>query len=116
MMGVAQHDLGAPVMKATSGIVVLTKSDLAEKEETPCLRCGKCVEACPLNLIPMRLARYAQLNRFEDAEQMNITVCMECGTCAYTCPANIPLVQWLRLGKQTVINMQRNRTLDQQKN
>ncbi len=111
MMGVAQFDLHAPVMKATSGILVLTKDEAAENPETPCLRCGQCIGACPLNLMPTKLARYSQLNRFEDAEGAGITVCMECGTCAYTCPANIPLVQWIRLGKQKVLQMQKERAV-----
>jgi electron transport complex protein RnfC len=110
MMGFAQFDLHAPVMKATSGILVLTKDEVAENPETPCLRCGQCVGACPLNLMPTKLARYSQLNRFDDAEGAGITVCMECGTCSYTCPANIPLVQWIRLGKQKVLQMQREKT------
>jgi len=109
MMGVAQFDLQAPVMKATSGILVLTKEEVAENPETPCLRCGQCVGACPLNLVPTKLARYSQLNKYEEAENADVTVCMECGTCAYTCPANIPLVQWIRLGKQKVLEMQRER-------
>jgi Na+-translocating ferredoxin:NAD+ oxidoreductase subunit C len=109
MMGVAQFDLHAPVMKATSGILVLTKDEVAENPETPCLRCGQCVGACPLNLMPTKLARYSQINRFDDAEGAGITVCMECGTCSYTCPANIPLVQWIRLGKQKVLQMQREK-------
>lgn len=109
MMGVAQFDLHAPVMKATSGILVLTKEEVTENPETPCLRCGQCVGACPLNLMPTKLSRYSQLQRYEDAEGADITVCMECGTCAYTCPANIPLVQWIRLGKQKVLEMQRER-------
>lgn len=109
MMGVAQYDLSAPVMKATSGIVVLTRDEVNKVEETPCLKCGKCIDVCPLNLLPTRLARYVQLDRFEDAEQYGITVCMECGTCAFSCPANIPLVQWLKLGKQRVIQIQRER-------
>ena len=109
MMGVAQFDLHAPVMKATSGILVLTKDEVAENPETPCLRCGQCVGACPLNLMPTKLARYSQLNRFDDAEGAGITVCMECGTCSYTCPANIPLVQWIRLGKQKVLQMQKRK-------
>jgi electron transport complex protein RnfC len=94
-------------MKATSGILVLTEEEVNENEETPCLKCGKCIEVCPLGLMPTKLARYSQLDRLEEAEGLDITVCMECGTCAYTCPANIPLVQWIRLGKKRVIDMQR---------
>ena len=106
MMGTAQYDLSAPVVKAISGIVVLTKKDIDAKEETACLRCGRCISVCPLNLMPTRLARYTQLGNYELAEASGITVCMECGSCAYTCPANIPLVQWLRLGKQKALQIQ----------
>ncbi len=109
MMGVAQYDFSAPVMKATSGILVLTEDEINNHEETPCLRCGKCVDVCPLNLIPTKLARLSSLEKFEEAEQLGITVCMECGTCTYTCPANLPLVQWLRFGKQRVIALQREK-------
>jgi len=103
MMGVTQYDFSAPIMKATSGILVLTKEEVNEHAETPCLKCGKCIEACPLGLIPTKLARYSQLDKLEEAEELDIQVCMECGTCAYTCPANIPLVQWIRLGKKRVM-------------
>lgn len=105
MMGIAQYDLTAPVMKATSGILVLTKGEIKETSSTNCVRCGKCVEVCALNLIPTKLARLSQLNRFEEAEDYGVTVCMECGTCAYSCPANIPLVQWIRYGKQQAIQL-----------
>lgn len=109
MMGVAQYDFSAPVMKATSGILVLTEDEVNDHEQTQCLRCGKCVEVCPLNLIPTRLARLSSLEKFEEAEQLGITVCMECGTCTYICPANLPLVQWLRFGKQRVMALQKEK-------
>lgn len=109
MMGVAQYDFSAPIMKATSGILVLTEEEINNTPETPCLKCGKCVDACPLRLVPTKLARYTQMERFEEAEELGITVCMECGTCTYQCPANIPLVQWIRLGKHSVIKLQRER-------
>lgn len=109
MMGVAQYDLGAPVLKATSGILVLTKKEAAKSAETPCLRCGKCVDVCPVNLLPTRLALLSRRERFEDAEDFDVMTCMECGTCVYVCPANIPLVHWIRLGKQEVAALQRKR-------
>lgn len=109
MMGVAQYDFSAPVMKATSGILVLTDEEVNAHKETPCLKCGKCIDACPLNLVPTKLSRLSQLERYDDAEQLGITTCMECGTCTFTCPANIPLVQWIRLGKQRVMKSQRER-------
>ncbi len=109
MMGVAQYDFSAPVIKATSGILVLSEEEINKHEQTPCLRCGICVETCPLNLLPTRISRLSQLERFEEAENLGMAVCMECGTCAYTCPANIPLVQWIRLGKQKVMALQKER-------
>lgn len=107
MMGVAQYDLTSPIMKATSGILVLTADEVKEGEKFNCVKCGKCVDACPLGLIPTKLARLSQLGRLEDADNQNITVCMECGSCTYSCPSHIPLVQWIRLGKQQVIKMHR---------
>ncbi len=109
MMGVSQFDMAAPIMKATSGILVLTKEEVNAHPETPCLKCGKCIEVCPLGLTPTKLARLSELERLEDAEDFGITTCMECGTCTFTCPANIPLVQWIRLGKQRVMALQRER-------
>jgi Na+-translocating ferredoxin:NAD+ oxidoreductase subunit C len=98
MMGVAQYDLDAPVLKATSGIVVLTEEEVDDPSETPCLKCGKCIEVCPLSLDPTRLARLVQAERYDETVRLGINACMECGSCAYTCPAHIPLVHWLRLG------------------
>ena len=109
MMGTSQHSIKVPIVKATSGILVLTKEEIAGGKETACLKCGRCVDVCALNLLPTRLARLSRLGRFEDAEILHITACMECGTCAYECPARIPLVQWMRLGKKAVLRMQRNR-------
>lgn len=109
MMGVAQYDLSAPVMKATSGLLVLAGSELNSLGESVCLRCGKCVEVCPLNLLPTRLARFSQLGRFDDAERANIQACMECGTCTFNCPSGISLVQWIRYGKQKVTGIQKQR-------
>lgn len=108
MMGVAQHDLAAPVVKACSGILALTRAELGpEMEPGNCVRCGKCAEACPIDLVPSRLARLSQLGRYEDARDQGIEVCMECGTCAFTCPSHLPLVQWLRLGRQEVRRLAR---------
>lgn len=100
MMGIAQYDLSAPIMKATSGIIVMTRSEVELNPETPCLNCGMCIEACPINLMPTRLVKYIRAGQFEKAAALQVSVCFECGACAYLCPANIPLVQWLRLGKQ----------------
>lgn len=102
MMGFAAYSLDAPVVKATSGIIVLTDAELKAPPETPCLNCGKCSDACPVNLLPGRLAKLSELKRYEDARELGVEVCMECGTCAFICPAHKPLVQYLRLGKKKV--------------
>lgn len=105
MMGNNLYDYNAPVMKATSGLLILTEAESQPGESIPCLRCGKCIEVCPVNLMPTRLSQYSKLQRFEDAEASGILVCMECGCCAYECPANIPLVQWIKLGKKEVMKI-----------
>jgi len=108
MMGVAQHDLASPVVKACSGILALTGAELGPQlEPGQCLRCARCVEACPVHLVPSRLARLGEKGRVEEARDQGIEVCMECGTCAFACPAGLPLVQWLRLAKQQVRELSR---------
>jgi electron transport complex protein RnfC len=108
MMGVAQHDLAAPVVKACSGILALSRDELGPQiEPGQCLRCARCVEACPVHLVPSRLARLGERGRVEEARDLGIEVCMECGTCAFACPAGLPLVQWLRLAKQQVRELSR---------
>lgn len=99
MMGFAVADLASPVTKGTSGLTVLTRRDLALAEQTACLRCGRCVDVCPLGLVPTKLALAARKGVWDVARRYHITACMECGCCAYTCPASIPLVQLIRMGK-----------------
>ncbi len=99
MMGFTLGDLDTPVTKGTSGITVLTREDLQQFEETSCVRCGLCVDACPLNLVPTRIALAARKGAWNLAERYYIKACMECGCCAYQCPAQIPLVQLIRMGK-----------------
>jgi len=102
MMGFAVGDLSAPITKGTSGIVVLTKADIARSRETTCVRCGRCVDVCPLNLVPSKMAMAARNADWDLAKKYQIQACMECGCCAYTCPASIPLVQLVRVGKKGV--------------
>lgn len=99
MMGFTLGDLDTPVTKGTSGITVLTRDDLQQFEETSCVRCGLCVDACPLNLVPTRIALAARKGAWSLAQRYHINACMECGCCAYQCPAQIPLVQLIRMGK-----------------
>ncbi len=99
MMGFAFTDLDLPVTKGTSGVTVLTKDDVKKARETTCVRCGRCVDVCPMNLVPTKLAMAARNNAPDVAEAYHITACVECGCCAYTCPASLPLVQLIRKGK-----------------
>ena len=104
MMGIAQYDLSVPVIKATSGIVCTT--DYKQVEPIACIGCGSCVKACPMSLMPTRLAHLSLMRHWSNADKMGIMNCIECGSCAYVCPSSIPLVQWIRVGKQKVYEIQ----------
>jgi len=99
MMGFTVGNLNTPITKGTSGITVLTHEDVRKASETACVRCGRCVDACPLRLVPTKIALAARAGNKEVAESYYLTACVECGCCAYVCPASIPLVQLIRTGK-----------------
>jgi electron transport complex protein RnfC len=99
MMGFTLGDLEAPVTKGTSGVTVLTGADLSNAAATACVRCGRCVDVCPMGLVPTKIALAARHRAWELANRHYIGACMECGCCAYECPAQIPLVQLIRAGK-----------------
>ncbi|MFC1667084.1 electron transport complex subunit RsxC [Candidatus Omnitrophota bacterium] len=98
MTGVSQYSLGAPVIKGTSGILVLDKRFKAGREVS-CIRCSRCIEACPVGLMPCMIGIGANNNRFDIASSYNPLDCIECGSCGYVCPSNIPLVQLVKLAK-----------------
>ncbi|MCP4375600.1 MAG: electron transport complex subunit RsxC [bacterium] len=99
MMGFTLGDLNTPITKGTSGLTVLTSADVAHATETNCVRCGRCVDVCPLNLVPTKLALAARNEDWDLAKRYHLLACMECGCCAYGCPANLPLVQLMRVAK-----------------
>lgn len=99
MMGFTLGTLDVPVTKGTSGVTVLSRDEIRKTEETTCVRCGRCVDVCPLRLVPTRIALASRSGNLELAQRYHMTACMECGCCAYTCPASIPLVQLIRAGK-----------------
>jgi len=103
MMGISVKDTSVPVLKGTSGIVVLSKKEAEKGKPSPCIRCGKCVEACPMRLLPVWIAAYADRGLFREAENYRAMDCCECGACAYQCPAKRPLVQSIRLAKAEII-------------
>ncbi len=100
MMGAPQKSLDVPVMKGTSGLLCLPEGRPAD--EFPCIRCARCVRACPMLLNPARLARLVRAERADEAAGIHLMSCFECGSCSYVCPSGIPLVQWMRVGKQTL--------------
>jgi len=103
MMGFAFSDLDTPVTKGTSGITVLTHADLDRDPETSCIRCGRCVDVCPMNLVPSKLALASRNKDTDLAQRYHIMACFECGSFAYICPAQLPIVQLVRTGKAVVI-------------
>lgn len=99
MMGIAQPMLDAPVIKATGGILVLTGDEVSELKPHACIRCGKCVNACPMGLVPSKLGAFIEREMFDKLEDYNVNDCMECGCCVYVCPAKRPMVHWIKVGK-----------------
>jgi electron transport complex protein RnfC len=99
MMGMAQKSLDVPIIKGSSGILCLDRATSVPFREFPCIRCGRCVEACPIFLNPTRLAQLVRAERLDDLEAHHLLGCFECAACSYACPSRIPLVQWMRLGK-----------------
>ncbi len=109
MTGFAQHTTNIPVIKGTSGLLVFTEGQVTATEPGPCIRCGRCVEACPAFLLPVTLANLASANMLEDAASYGLLNCMECGSCSFVCPANRYLVQNIKVGKQQLIAKRRQR-------
>ncbi len=103
MMGIAIADLTTPVTKTTGAITVLTKKQIGAAkfagQQTPCIRCGRCLEVCPEHLNPTKIAHAVKNNLLDVAENYYINACMECGCCSYVCPANIELTGYIKTGK-----------------
>ena len=111
MMGRALSNIAMPVMKGCSGITIMVGNAAKRGVESPCIKCAKCVEACPMGLEPYLLSKQARKKAWDAMEANDITSCIECGCCQFTCPANIPLLDYVRLGKQTVMGIIRARNM-----
>jgi electron transport complex protein RnfC len=99
MMGFSLADLRAPVTKGTSGVTVFGPDEIERRERTACVRCGRCVQVCPVKIVPTKLAQAVRTDWPEWLDRYHVGACIECGCCAYACPAGIPLVQLIRIGK-----------------
>lgn len=102
MMGVAQADLSVPVTKAVNAVVCLSCAQNGEGEHPVCIRCGKCLEVCPMGLEPLYLYRFSNAGDLDALRRLHLTDCIECGCCAYACPGKVPLVSGFRAGKQAL--------------
>jgi len=109
MMGKALATLDVPVVKGSSGILLMDESESRRKEIKPCIRCTKCISVCPMGLEPYLLMTLSEKSLFERMEPEKVLDCIECGSCSYTCPSSRPLLDYIRLGKAEVAKIMRAR-------
>lgn len=100
MMGMSQYTLDVSVIKGTSGITVLPKTEINTKSYGPCIRCGRCIDVCPMKLQPSLIGLYIEKGHYQDAKDYHVMDCFECGSCSFVCPANRPMVQWVKKAKK----------------
>ncbi len=110
MMGKALLSLEVPMTKGSSGLLLMNEKEARRSEPQPCIRCAKCVGACPMGLEPFLLSKVSAMEEWEIAEKNDIVSCIECGSCQFTCPSNRPLLDMIRVGKTTVMGIIRSRT------
>ncbi len=113
MMGKALMSLDVPMTKGSSGLLIMREDEARRAEVQPCIRCAKCVGACPMGLEPYFLAKVSEQRDWDAAEQDDIVSCIECGSCQFTCPSHRPLLDRIRVGKATVMGIIRSRSQKQ---
>ena len=104
MMGFTQYDLSVPTIKGTNAVTILGRKNRFVVEEAACIRCGKCIDACPMKLMPVLMYKSLYSGSIEEMKGTHMMDCIECGSCAYTCPASVPLVMAFRSGKLQIRN------------
>jgi len=103
MMGLSQFSTEVPVIKGSGGILVLTEEEALAEKESPCIKCGRCLEVCPVFLQPLYISAFALRKDFEGAERLGALDCVECGSCSFICPSKRPLVESIRFAKREVL-------------
>jgi electron transport complex protein RnfC len=106
MMGLSQYSLDVPVVKGTSAILVMAKGAHGEKP-TVCIKCGRCVEICPMGLMPNRISDYSEIEKFDQCDEFGVKDCMECGACAYVCDVRRPIVHLVKYAKLNLAKKKR---------
>ena len=112
MMGKALTSVEVPICKGTNSVTIISGEEAFRKEPNPCIRCAKCVGACPMGLEPYLLAAQARIKDWDGCEKNDVTSCIECGSCAFTCPSNRPLLDNIRIAKQTVMGIIKARHME----
>jgi electron transport complex protein RnfC len=107
MMGMAQHSLDAPVVKTVNGILALSKGEAVVPEPLPCIKCARCVDVCPVYLLPLRLEAFGMHEMWDEAKEYGAMDCIECGCCTYICPSKRPLLHYIRVAKNQIVAMSR---------
>ena len=110
MMGAAQFDLSVPVIKGTNAVTILGKTNKYIVEASRCIRCGRCIEACPMRLMPVLMYKALHLGNVEEMKSVHLMDCIECGCCSYVCPGCVPLVLAFKSGKQLIRDAQSGKT------
>jgi electron transport complex protein RnfC len=102
MMGAAIASLDTPIVKGTTGVIVLAREQTRVEATYPCIHCGRCLDACPVFLNPSLMGDYARMQRHDEMEALHLADCMLCGSCSYVCPSNIPLAQMFQASKSAL--------------
>ena len=107
MMGLSVDSMDYPIIKGTSGVLFLSRQDIDLRKEENCIRCARCVDVCPAQLMPLEYVKLVKNNMYKDLEDFYITDCIECGNCSFVCPAKIPIVNYVKLGKEKLRRLKR---------
>lgn len=114
MMGIAQYTTDVPVIKGTSGIIALAEENVSIVESETCIRCGRCVNACPMYLLPSTLGILCERHKFDEARELGLMDCIECGCCTYVCPAGRPMVHMFKFGKMELFKQKQKKEADKE--